>query len=67
MAAQVDGQRTQFVVGKIEPLFEASWRLGARYPYDVAPDGRIFAATQVEQPTPTPITLVVNWLADLKK
>ena len=67
MAAQVDGQRTQFVVGKIETLFEASWRLGARYPYDVAPDGRIFAATQVEQPTPAPITVVVNWLADLKK
>jgi len=67
MAAHVDGQRTQFIVGKIETLFEASWRLGARYPYDVSPDGRIFAATQVEQPTPTPITVVVNWLADLKK
>jgi Tol biopolymer transport system component len=67
MAAHVAAQGAQLVVGKIETLFEASWRLGARYPYDVAPDGRIFGVTQVEQPTPTPITVVVNWLADLKK
>jgi Tol biopolymer transport system component len=67
MTAHVDGQRAQFAVGKIETLFEARWRSGARYPYDVAPDGRIFGATLVEQPTATPITVVVNWLADLKK
>jgi hypothetical protein len=33
----------------------------------VGPNGRILAATLVEQPVPAPVTLVVNWLADLKK
>jgi eukaryotic-like serine/threonine-protein kinase len=67
MEAHVEGQRNQFVVGRIEPLFEVHWRLGARYPYDVAPDGRFLAAKLVEQPTAPPITVVVNWVADLKK
>jgi len=67
MSAAVDGRGSQFVVGKIEKLFEARWRMGARYPYDVGPDGRILAAVLVEQPTATPITLVVDWLADLNR
>jgi Tol biopolymer transport system component len=67
MSAQVDGRTSQFVVGAIERLFEARWRMGARYPYDVAPDGRILGAVLVEQPTATPITLVVDWLADLNR
>jgi eukaryotic-like serine/threonine-protein kinase len=67
MSARVDGRGSQFNVGAIETLFEARWRLGARYPYDIAPDGRILAATLVGQPTATPITLVVDWLADVKR
>jgi hypothetical protein len=67
MSAQVNGDGSQFVVGAIETLFEPRWRLGARYPYDVAPDGRILGAMLVEPPTATPITLVVNWLADLNR
>ena len=36
-------------------------------PFDLAPDGRILAATLIEPPTSSPIILVVDWLADLKK
>jgi Tol biopolymer transport system component len=67
MSARVDGNGSQFVVGKIETLLEAPWRLGARYPYDVARDGRILAAVLVDQPTATPITLLVNWLNELSR
>jgi Tol biopolymer transport system component len=67
MSARVDGEGSQFLVGAIDTLFDARWRLGARYPYDVAPDGRILGAILVEQPTATPITLVVDWLADLNR
>jgi Tol biopolymer transport system component len=67
MSARVNGDGSQFIVGTIETLFEPRWRLGARYPYDLAPDGRILGATLVQPPTATPITLVVNWLADLNR
>jgi Tol biopolymer transport system component len=66
MAAEVDGQSAQFSVGAEQKLFEARWPLGARTAYDVARDGRILGATRVDQTTGAPITLVVNWLADLK-
>ena len=57
----------QFNIGAIETLLEVRWRSGARYPYDVAPDGRILGATLVGQPTATPITLVVDWQSGLKR
>jgi hypothetical protein len=36
-------------------------------PLDTAPDGRILVMLQVEQGTSPPITLVLNWDAELKK
>ena len=68
MAAAVNGQGAQFSVGAVHMLFEARWRPGGRSAYDVAVDGqKILGAILVEQPVASPITLVVNWLADLKK
>jgi Tol biopolymer transport system component len=67
MAADVDSRGTQFSVGAEHVLFGARWRPGARYSYDVAPDGRILGATLIEPPTPAPATLVLNWLSELKQ
>jgi hypothetical protein len=68
MAADVNSRGPQFSVGTEHVLFAARWRPGARYSYDVAPDGeRILGATLIEPPTPAPISLVVNWLSELKK
>jgi Tol biopolymer transport system component len=68
MAADVDSRGTQFSVGAERVLFGARWRPGARYSYDIAPDGqRIIGATLIEPPTPAPATLVVNWLSELKR
>ena len=64
MATVVSGQVASLVVGALRPLFEV-------HPYDaydVTTDGRRFLVdTAVEQKASAPITLVLNWTADLKR
>ncbi len=57
----------QLSIGSVHELFEGRWPPGRRYTYDVAPNGNILAVTLVEQPLASPITIVVNWLAELRK
>lgn len=62
MAAEINGQGASLVAGAVRPLFEVP------YVYDVTADGRRFLVnTVVEQKASVPITLVVNWTADLKR
>lgn len=67
MAAEVNSQGTSLVVGAVRPLFEFhGYESG--YMYDVTADGQRFLLnTAVEQKASAPITLVLNWTADLKK
>ena len=38
------------------------------FTYDVSPDGqRFLVSSSVEETTATPLTVVLNWTADLKK
>jgi len=39
----------------------------ASYPYDIARDGRILALARVAGEAPSPLTVIVNWQASLKK
>ena len=67
MAAEVNVQGTTLELGPVRPLFEArpAW-LG--YAYDVTVDGQRFLVNTVgEQNASSPITLVLNWTADLKR
>jgi Tol biopolymer transport system component len=68
MAAEVNGQGATLEVGAVRQLFEIR-RGGPGYVYDVTADGQRFLVnTAVEQKEPSaPITLVINWTADLKK
>ncbi len=67
MAAEVNGQGATLEVGAVRALFEVR-RGGPGSVYDVTGDGQRFLVnTAVEQKTSSPITLVVNWTADLKK
>jgi Tol biopolymer transport system component len=69
VAVAVDGRGEIVKVGTVEPLFGVR-PSGGRYSYDVAPDGQrfLFSAQPVEdEPMATPITVVVNWTADLKR
>jgi DNA-binding winged helix-turn-helix (wHTH) protein/Tol biopolymer transport system component len=67
MAAEVNGQGAMFEVGTVRPLFEAQ-KTAPGYFYDVTSDGqRFLVGTAVEQRARTPITLVLNWTAELKR
>jgi Tol biopolymer transport system component len=71
VAVAVSQQRSRLVVGAERPLFKARPRPFARldaFPYDVSQDGQRFLInTLVDQPSATPITLVVNWPATVRR
>jgi len=67
MAAEVNGQGASLVIGAARPLFEVH-PYESGYAYDVTTDGQRFLInTIVEQKASAPITLVLNWTADLKR
>ena len=66
MATTVDGESSTFEIGVAHPLFTT--RAPAGPSFDVSPDGQRFLVNNLkEQDTPTPITLVVNWTAELQE
>jgi eukaryotic-like serine/threonine-protein kinase len=68
MAVAVSAQGATFDVGTVVPLF-AVRPPAARSFYQVSPDGKRFLVNMapVVEGAPTPITVVVNWTAGLKK
>jgi dipeptidyl aminopeptidase/acylaminoacyl peptidase len=68
MVAAVNGLGPAFEVGAVRRLF-AVRPGGLRSTYQVAPDGKrfLFNLAPSAPPTPTPITVVVNWAAGLNK
>ncbi len=70
MAVDVREGSTQIEFGMPRPLFQAAIAvLPARQPswtWDVAPDGQRFLII-VSRDDPAPLTLVMNWRADLRK
>jgi Tol biopolymer transport system component len=68
MVASVRSDGIEFRVGEVKRLFPI--RLGGvRSAYAVAPDGKRFLVNVVQTPEakPEPITVVMNWTADLRK
>jgi hypothetical protein len=56
------------VVGKIHSLFRTHRVPSPSWPYDVSADGNLFLINSVLQSAvPEPITLVVNWDAEMRK
>ena len=68
---QDDGRARQagppFEPGVAVPLFDT--RVAGFFPYDVSPDGRFLlnTASDVAAPTSSPVTIVLNWQAGLKR
>ena len=56
-----------FVPGVAVPLFET--RTVGFFPYDVSPDGRFLLSVPAESEAPgsSPVTIVLNWQAGLKR
>jgi serine/threonine protein kinase len=68
MAAAVNVKGPSFEVGAVKPLFETHAVTLFRYSYDVSADGQRFLINTVrEQTASAPITVVLNWIAGLKK
>ncbi|HEY8225534.1 MAG TPA: hypothetical protein VIG25_09670 [Pyrinomonadaceae bacterium] len=73
MTVEVNGTESTFVAGIPKPLFEAHVNTifpgigGASY-YSAAGDGQRFLVnTLAGDPTPSPLTVVMNWTAGLKR
>jgi len=64
-ATQVEPHEKGLDVGKSESLFEMRYTNPLGTPFDVTPDGRFMVLSQPEG-SALPITLVLNWVADLK-
>jgi eukaryotic-like serine/threonine-protein kinase len=64
MAVEIDGG-PKLVRGVPKPLFETHLPTNGRY--DVSKDGRFLIPTQIESTGTVPLTVIVNWTADLTK
>ncbi len=68
MSAEISEQNGDPVIGKVRPLFRIRVASSPHRVFDVSPDGKRFLINSVLPPSaPEPITLVVNWEAELKK
>jgi Tol biopolymer transport system component len=69
MAAEVSARGSALEVGAVKPLFSIRPPATPRSNYQVSTDGRRFLVNMgpVQTAAPTPITVVLNWTADLKK
>jgi len=66
MVAEVSAS-PELIVGKPRVLFRGSFANIQGKNYDVTPDGQRFLMVQVLEPAaPAEITVVLNWMEDLK-
>ncbi|HEV3421400.1 MAG TPA: protein kinase [Candidatus Acidoferrum sp.] len=66
-AARVNSQKAEFDVEEVRPLFRVNYTAPIGNAFDNAPDGQHFVITVLPQGVPTPLVVVSNWLAELKK
>jgi serine/threonine protein kinase len=72
-AADVSGNGKEFVIHGIKPLFSkvksfsGSAFAPTGMPFDVTPDGKRFIINTTTEGATSPLSLVVNWPAELKK
>ncbi len=66
-AATVDTKSDEFELGPVRALFQVSYISAVGGAYDVSPDGQHFIFATNPESASTPLVLVTNWTADLKK
>ena len=67
MATAVNGQSANFKVGEVRPLFTIRPQRGLGASYEVSVDGQRFLVNALVEVPEQPVTLVVNWMAGMKK
>jgi serine/threonine protein kinase len=55
------------VPGQPRRLFQSTFQTRLQTPFDVMSDGRLLVMTDVDDPMPQAITLIINWQASLRK
>ena len=66
-SASLNPKNEDFDFNPVHPLFPVSYVSPAGTPYDVSPDGQRFIFATYPGGASTPLVLVNNWMADLKK
>jgi Tol biopolymer transport system component len=66
-AVSVNSNGDTFETGQVRPLFPISYTAPLGYPYDVTSDGQKFIQAASPEGVSTPLVLVTNWTAELKK
>jgi hypothetical protein len=57
----------EFEMDPVRTLFQVSYISPVGEPYDVSPDGKRMIFSTYPENNPTPLVLVTNWTAELKK
>jgi len=66
-AVTVNANGETFESGQVRPLFPLTYTAPLGYPYDVTPDGQRFIQATSPESVSTPLVLVTNWTAELKR
>jgi Tol biopolymer transport system component/tRNA A-37 threonylcarbamoyl transferase component Bud32 len=66
-AANVNPKSEEFEMEPIRPMFQITYTSPVGTPYDVSPDGQRIVLSTFPEALPTPLVLVSNWTAELKK
>ena len=66
-SASVNSKGPEFSLNEIHTLFPIAFSAPLGNPYDVSPDGQRFIFSMLPEGISSPMVLVTNWLADLKK
>jgi len=65
--ASVNPKSPEFEMGPLQSLFQITYTSPVGTPYDVTPDGKKLVLTTFPESVPTPMVLVTNWAAELKR
>jgi serine/threonine protein kinase/Tol biopolymer transport system component len=66
-SATVNVKSDEFELDPVHSLFQVNYVAPVGNPFDVTPDGQRFALTTLPESVSTPLVLVTNWTAELKK
>jgi eukaryotic-like serine/threonine-protein kinase len=65
--ASVNPNSQEFEMGPVQSLFQMTYTSPVGTPYDVSPDGKKLVLSTFPESIATPLVLVTNWAAEVKK
>lgn len=66
-AVTVNPNSEEFAMDPVRTMFQFTYTASVGNPYELAPDGQHVIVTTLPGGVPTPLVLVTNWTADLKR